>query len=156
MKFSPCRTMGAQREMQGTGFCSTKSLRRWGGRAEPRRHTGGDRVLAGALRDLQSLRLYLQGGQHLTKQSPGRLVEGTLQTFLMLAQISPHREQIWHKLCEQFNFQMHRAINSIKRGDCRSDGGLQLTPFLCLNQFRCQFPLFQFLFFISSFNPVYR
>lgn len=156
MKFSPCRTMGAQREMQGTGFCSTKSLRRWGGRAEPRRHTGGDRVLAGALRDLQSLRLYLQGGQHLTKQSAVRLVEGTLQTFLMLAQISPHREQIWHKLCEQFNFQMHRAINSIKRGDCISDGGLQLTPFLCLNQFRCQFPFFQFLFFISFFNPVYR
>lgn len=22
-------------EMQGTGFCSTKSVRRWGGRAEP-------------------------------------------------------------------------------------------------------------------------
>lgn len=127
MKCSPCKTRGAHMEMQGTGFCSTKSVRRWGGRAEP----GDTQEVTGfgrAFRDLQSLRLYLQGGQHLTKQSAGRLVEGTLQTFLMLAQISPHREQIWHELREH--------INSIKRGNCRLDGGLQsayLTAFVCLN-----------------------
>lgn len=124
MKSSPCRTMGVQREMQGTGFCSTKSVRRWGGRAEPQPHTGGDRVLAGTLRELQSLRLYLQGGQHLTKQSAGRLVEGTLQTFLMLAQISPHREQIWHELCELWfpNAPCHKFHQTVKH--CRSDSGL--------------------------------
>lgn len=148
MKCSPCKTRGTHMEMQGTGFCSTKSVRRWGGRAEP----GDTQEVTGfgrAFRDLQSLRLYLQGGQHLTKQSAGRLVEGTLQTFLMLAQISPHREQIWHELREH--------INSIKRGNCRLDGGLQsayLAALVCLNRLACQFPFFKFLSFSSFFNPV--
>lgn len=131
---------------------------REGGRAEPQRHTGGDRVLADALRDVQSPRLYLQGGQHLTKQSAGKLLEGTLQTFLMLAQISPHREQIWHELCEQFVSQMRRAINSIKRGNTEDQMVGQQpthpTKFVCLNQLGCQLLSFEFLFFSSFCNPV--
>lgn len=147
MKCSPCKTGGPTwrcRELDsapqslwggGEGGQSLATHRRWPG-------------LAGAFRDLRSLRLYLQGG-HLTKQSAGRLVEGTLQTFLMLAQISPHREQIWHELREH--------INSIKRGNCRLDGGLQsayLAALVCLNQLACQFPFFKFLSFSSFFNPV--
>lgn len=67
----------------------------WEGKAESQRLRGGDSVfLAASLRDLEALGPYLQGGQHLTKQSAGSCLEGTSQNFLMLAQIFPHREQI--------------------------------------------------------------
>lgn len=78
------------------------------------------------------------------------------QPFLLLAQISPHREWIWHGWCEHFDFKMDYAINSIKGGSTADQTHLPRSICVPESVGKPIAFLLSLFSFTPSINPVYQ